>query len=277
MIDSDLPFAQLAAGVGIGAPASGGWQPLATCPLLVLVGVTGVGKSTTLAALDASGFTYHLLPDRRELTDRLILPAVQAHAGEPVAPVKDRKLRFAYTRTYRELHPGGMAYALTQLWIEPAGIPTQLLFDGLRGADEVTHAASLLPAARFVVLQAPDVVRVARLMGRGDPFDQIGGAALENPRLDHLQHFADIGVPEAETLFTHLEEQALLEMVRTGTVTAEALRAALAIVGEERRNYDPAAAAAALEQAAPARTLVVDTLRFAPKQVAAQITDFCSL
>ena len=119
---------------------------LADCPLLVLVGVTGVGKSTPLAALTASGFAYHLLPDRRELTDRLIIPSVQAHDGEPLAPVKDRKLRFEYTRTYRELITRA---AWHMRWRSSASIPRRspapLLFDGLRGANEVTHAASLLP------------------------------------------------------------------------------------------------------------------------------------
>lgn len=276
MAESTLPFVELAPGVSVGSPSPAGWRPLAACPLLVLVGVTGVGKSTTLAALTASGFAYHLLPDRRELTDRLIIPAVQVLNGEPVAPVKDRKLRFAYTRTYRELNPGGMAHALAQLCIDPAALSDRLLFDGLRGADEVTHAASLLPAAHFVVLQAPDVVRVSRLMGRGDPFDQIGGAATENPRLDHVQHFADVGVPEAQALFTHIEEQALLELVRTGAVTADALHGALTIVCEERRNYDPTSTAAALRDIAPTRTLVIDTVCDTPERVAAQILDLYS-
>ena len=277
MTTPSLPFTHLTAGVGIGTPAPNAWALIDVRPLLVMVGVTGVGKSTTLAALDARGFAYHLLPDRRDLTDRLIIPTVQAQAGESIAPVTDRTRRFAYTRAYRESHPGGMAQALAQLWIDPLALPTLLLFDGLRGEDEVTHAAGLLPTARFVVLQAPDVVRVARLMGRGDPFDQIGGAVLEDSRLDPIQTFADVGASQAETLFTRLEEQALLELVRTGSVTAEALRAALTIVGEERRNYDPTAACAALQRAAPTRTLVVDTARHPPKQVATQIMDFCRL
>ena len=130
-------FTQLAPGVGIGAEAPSGWVAVAQRPLLVLVGVTGVGKSTTLAALAEAGLRYHLLPDRRDLTDRLIIPAMQPRAGQPVAPVTDRKLRFEYTRAYREVNPGGMAQALAQLWIEPAVLPELLLFDGLRGENEV--------------------------------------------------------------------------------------------------------------------------------------------
>jgi hypothetical protein len=243
----------------------------------VLVGVTGVGKSTTLEALKAHGFAFHLLPDRRDLTDRVIIAEMQARAGETVAPVKDRKQRFAYTRAYRDLYPGGMAQAMTQLSIDPVTLPGILLFDGLRGDNEVTHAATLLPAAHFVVLEAPDVVRVARLMGRGDPFDQIGGETRENPRLDGIHTFADAGAPDAAGQFSRLEEQALLELVRSGAVTADALRSALAIVLEERRNYDPAAASAALRQVAPARSLVVDTASLPAEAVAARIARFAEV
>jgi hypothetical protein len=269
-----LPFVTLAGGVGIGAPAPRTWAHVADCPLLVVVGVTGVGKSTALDAMRARGFDFHLLPDRRDLTDRLIIPTVQAARGEPRAEIRDRTQRFAYTRAFRDLRPGGMAAALADLWIDFRLLDGPLLFDGLRGANEVRHAASLLPLALFVVLEAPDVSRVSRIMGRGDPFDQIGGEKDEDAALDGLQHFADIGAPEATDVFSHLEEQALLELVRTGAVTAEALRSSLAIVVEERRNYDPAATSAALLEAAPLRTVIVDTVRHGPDYVADRIIRF---
>ncbi len=80
MADSTLPFVELSAGVGIGSPAPADWECVADRPLLVIVGVTGVGKSTALQALQDGGFEYDLLPDRRDLTDRLIIPSVQAVA-----------------------------------------------------------------------------------------------------------------------------------------------------------------------------------------------------
>jgi hypothetical protein len=272
---TELSFTQLAPGVGIGAGAPVGWRMVAERPLLVLVGVTGVGKSTTLAALADANLRYHLLPDRRDLTDRLIIPAMQARAGQPVAPVQDRKLRFEYTRAYRELYPGGMAHALAQLWIDPAALLDLLLFDGLRGESEVRHAACLLPDARFVVLEAPDFVRVTRLMGRGDPFDAVGGLAPNAAA--GLDSFAALGVSEASVLFAAAEERALLNMVTAGRVSAAELRSSLAIVMEERRNYDPQAARAALSQVAPERTLVVNTAQHPPVVVADQICRFAGV
>jgi hypothetical protein len=274
MTDSTLPFVELSAGVGVGSPVPAGWECVADRPLLVIVGVTGVGKSTALQAMQDAGFDYHLLPDRRDLTDRLIIPSVQALRGEPLAPVRDRKQRFEYTRSFREQQAGGMAYALSQLWIDPEKLDGALLFDGLRGANEVEHAALLLPLALFVVLEAPDIARVSRLMARGDPFDQIGGEGVENTNLDQVQHFADVGAPQAADYFSHLEEQALLELVRTGVASADSLRDSLAIVIEERRNYGPTAASAALLDGAPLRTIIIDTHRYGPEQVADRMIRF---
>ena len=57
---------------------------------------------------------------------------MQVADGVAVAPVSDHGQRFAYTRRYRELYEGGMAHALTQLWVGD-GAPNLLVFDGLRG------------------------------------------------------------------------------------------------------------------------------------------------
>jgi hypothetical protein len=269
----EATFTLLRPDVGYGAPPSTAWQPITARPLLVLAGVTGVGKSTTLAALHTAGLACHLLPDRRDLTDALILPTMLAAAGEAAAPVKDRTQRFALTRAYRQLHPGGISEALATLWIDAAQTPGLLLFDGLRGENEVIHAAQQLPLARFVLLDAPDVVRVIRLMGRHDPFDVIAARAS-----DHTPHtpdrFAALGVADAAALFTASEQHILADLVSTGEVTADELRKALTIVAEERRNYDPAATRTALETHAPARTLVVDTVADAPHTIALRILDF---
>ncbi len=264
-------FVVLQPDVGYGEPPSPAWQPIGARPLLVLVGVTGVGKSTTLAALRRAGLAFHLLPDRRELTDRLIIPAMQVAAGESIAAVRDRAQRFAYTRAYRQQHPGGMGEALSLLWIDAQQTPGLLLFDGLRGENEVTFAAHALPAARFVMLDAPDVVRVIRLMGRQDPFDVI--AARSAHPVHEMQRFVDLDVEGADALFTPQEQHILVDLVSSGEVTADDLRKALAIVVEERRNYDPTATRAALERIAPERTLVVDTVADAPHAVALKILE----
>jgi|UPI000693BC71 hypothetical protein len=268
---SESSFTLLRSDVGYGEPPSVTWRPIATRPLLVLVGVTGVGKSTTLEALRRVGLSFRLLPDRRELTDLLLIPEAQRAAGEPVVPVTDRGQRFAYTRAYRERHPGGMAEALSSLWIDVAQTPGLLLFDGLRGENEVIYAVQALPLAYFVMLDAPDVVRVIRLMGRQDPFDVI--AARSAHPVHELQRFTRLDIEGAEALFTPEEQHILVDLVSMGEVTAEELRKALSIVVEERRNYDPAATRAALEKLAPERSLIVDTVADAPQSVAMKILE----
>lgn len=235
-------------------------------PLLIFVGVTGVGKSTTLTALAKTGHPFHMLPDRRTLTDEIIIPTVQAALGEALLPITDRTRRFAYTRRYRELYPAGMVHALAQLQI-PAPQEIPWAFDGLRGADEVRHAAEQLPKARFVVLDAPDVLRVERLLDRGDRFDQVANQGTPDQAL-----FADL--PGVDDIFDADAQAHLRRLVSDQQVSAAELRAKLAIVVAERQNYDPAAAIATLAQLAAQRTLVIDTSTCTPDQAARRIVDF---
>jgi hypothetical protein len=168
--------------------------------------------------------------------------------------VQDRATRFAYTRRYRQRHPGGMAHALSRLLIDVTLCRDLLLFDGLRGENEVTHAARLMPHARFLLLDAPDLVRICRLLQRQDAFDQV------NVTQAQTDTSASAAVPELEAIFPPTEVATLRAMVETGEVTPDELRAKLKIVAEERRNYSPQAAKAALVAHAPERSLIVDTV-----------------
>jgi hypothetical protein len=198
---------------------------------------------------------------------------MQAADGLPIAPVTDRGQRFAYTRRYRELHEGGMAHALTQLWLNAAA-PNLLVFDGLRGANEVTYAAAALPQARFLMLDAPDLVRLQRLLGRGDAFDHIN---MNAPAKSDALSFADLGLPAASDIFNTDEEATILSWLHKGTVTSDALRAKLQIVIEERRSYDPVATLAALQAHAPQATLYLDTVAHGPAAVAHQTIQWLHL
>ncbi len=261
-------FFAVAPGLGVGEPLPAGWRSITDSPLLVIVGVTGVGKSTMLSRLASFGLRHTLLPDRRALTDALIITTMQRLDNAPVQPVIDRKLRFDYTRRYRELHPGGMAQALADLSIDPAWAGDNLLvFDGLRGENEIEWAAQLVREAHFIMLDAPDVVRVRRLLGRRDAFDQIGTTMGEGQGAG----LAALGVADAGGLFTPAEERSLLALVETGEVDKADLRAKLQIVAEERRSYDPAATRAALLRCAGERALIIDTTRHGV-DVVAQIT-----
>lgn len=266
MTRAPMPFVELAAGLGAGACLPPGWERIAARPLLVLVGVTGVGKSTTLEHLSPAEPACSLLPDRRVLTDALIIPAMQQEAGLPPGPVADRKLRFDLTRRYRQRFPGGMAHALAQLCLDGAQWPGLLVFDGLRGEHEISHAAAALPRACFAMLDAPDAVRVRRLLGRNDAFDRIATGAPPATPLP-----GSMALPEGDGILTAEEQAALLDLVAAGAVGAEEVRAGLRIVAEERKNYSPTETRAALLAHAGGRTLIVDTTIHAPAAVAAQI------
>lgn len=226
-------------------PRPAGVRPIPECPLVVIVGLTGVGKSTLLEGLEIP-----LLPDRRELVDRHVLPLLGA------GPTTDRRARFELTRRYRQRHPGGLAHALAQGATRPTW---PLLFDGLRGEEEIAFAREHLPRARFVVLEARDRIRLKRLLGRGDAFDRIavrpagrGGAARML----------------AERLFG--EEEA--EEVLRWDVPEQELAAKLEIIASERESYRPEGARRAL--AGSPAALFVDTERLDPRGIAAEVRGF---
>jgi hypothetical protein len=171
-----LPFRQVAPGVGGGEPAPAGWRSIAGAgvlglPLVVLVGGSGVGKTTTLAALRRTGRPWTALPDRRLLTGAFVLAAAGLPADLP------RAGRQAAVAAFRQRFPGGMAEILARLHIDPARLAGPLVFDGLRGVAEVAHATTALPCAFFALLEAPRELRARRLLGRDDPHDRPPGAA----------------------------------------------------------------------------------------------------
>ncbi|MGC8875998.1 hypothetical protein [Thermus sp.] len=187
-----------------------GLVPLREAPLLVLVGLTGVGKSTLAEAL---GFPR--LPDRRELVDRYVLPR---YGASPPIP---REERFRLTRRFREEFPGGVAEVLARGYAPRRPL---LLFDGLRGEAEVAYALEHLPKARFVLLHAREGTRLKRLLARQDAFDRARVGPEEEARLKALAQ----GV---------LAEEELLEALALAPL--EEVLAKLKIVAEEKKNYDP--------------------------------------
>lgn len=243
---------------GLSANKPAGWVPLSETNCLILVGVTGVGKSTTVDALAQAGLSFSLLPNRRTITDHFMIQFLQEQAGEPIAPVTDRAARFDYTRRYREQFAGGMGHTIASLTIDPQEITTDwLIFDGLRGQNEVQHAADVLPNARFLVLEAPDTVRVQRLLGRNDAFDKISGLDTGDTDLTQFKRlFGDDGVRQLEAL------------VDSGKVELDTLMSKIAIVQKERENYDPFMTKMALRHDAPERTICVDTSELSAAQAA---------
>ena len=69
-----------------------GRRSLGEHTLLMLVALTGTGKSTTLDILRArlGGNGTSVIPSRRELADWIAIPTAQALAGEPIEPIRDR-------------------------------------------------------------------------------------------------------------------------------------------------------------------------------------------
>ena len=233
--------------------------------LIFLLGLTGVGKSTAVNALQTGGVPLTLLPNRRTLTDELIIPKMQRAAGQPVKRVSDRLARFEITRRYRKTYPGGMVYALVQyLEAHPYDDRETLLFDNLRGLDEAQAAAQTFPGARFILLDAPLMVRLLRLVGRRDSFDRVVATRLENTT------FAEqlLTLNGLETVFDPYE---LARLEARGVPETGLLNAVRIILGEAE-HYDMDAAADYLRETQTTESfLFLDTAGLSPDAVQAQI------
>ncbi|MBO3461659.1 AAA family ATPase [Aetokthonos hydrillicola Thurmond2011] len=272
----ELTCVEMVPGIGIGFSASQGWLPLRDHPLLILVGLTGVGKSTVTSCLSREGLDFYLLPNRRTLTDRFIIPTIikmeQAQEAYPFC----RVARFYYTSRYKQLFPAGMVHVLSQLQFHSLEVRFPLIFDGLRGEDEISYATKILPKAQFVLLEAPEYVRLQRLLVRNDSFDRVTKSmqAGHDIKVNLTNSFADLGVPEASNIFSSEQTAEIFAEVRQGVYSVSALRDRLMILVEEGRSYNPSATRTALQKLAPERTLVIDTTTHSPEQIAQKIMQF---
>ncbi len=163
--------------------AEAGFRPLTEYPVCMVVGLTGTGKSTTLAQLEALRQAGELayvadIPSRRELADWLVIPTAQILSGKAVSPVKGREARFGYTRIFAEAIPGGLAAAFSWLHYR-AEQPLPLVSEGVRGPGEIRYVLDNIPAWRVFELWVPPLVRLQRLSGRNDAFDQVAHAQAD--------------------------------------------------------------------------------------------------
>lgn len=276
LTQKDTAFQPLSLGVGFGSSVPQGWFSLLTQPLLIIVGLTGVGKSTVISNLMEERLDLTLLPNRRILTDEIIIP--QMAENKQNLSYFCRVQRFNYTRQYRQFFSGGMAHVLSQIWINPQQLQTQLIFDGLRGKDEVDYAVKAFPEAKFIVLDAPNKVRLQRILKRNDAFDSVNtinsNSQNQSVDLDKLNSFKALGISEASSVFNSAEEQEILSWVRQGSVTLKELEQKLKIVVQEQQNYDSLSTRSTLKKQASERTLVVDTTVYNPQQAASQILSY---
>ena len=181
------------------------FHPLGEHPMLMLVALTGTGKSTALDIVRerTGGRGLGIIPTRREIADWIAIPLAQALADEPLVPVPDRVQRFALTRRFAAHVPGGMAAAFSWLRIAD-GQRALILSEGIRGPDELAFALRNFPRWRIVELALPPLTRLRRLSGRADDFDQAADSAdlgfLPGDLQDEAQALVEAGAIKAKAL-----------------------------------------------------------------------------
>ena len=123
-------------------------------------------------------------------------------------------------------------------------------------------ASKYLPNAQFLLLDAPDSVRVQRLLKRNDEFDQINAVQVDSAELGDVSGFLN----DEEKLW-------LLDRVKRGEITLDELKGKLEIVRKERENYSPARTKMALFHDARDRTIYIDTTIKSANEAAAETID----
>ena len=153
-----------------------GYDRLSHLPVLMLVALTGTGKTTALNALSTryeDKYDGNRLPSRRHLADFIIIPTAQALAGETIQPITDREQRFHYTRLFSNQVEGGMASIYASLCCRESTVP--LISEGIRGHQEIKYALSYCPSWQVMELSLNPVTRLQRLSSREDRFDEAVG------------------------------------------------------------------------------------------------------
>lgn len=261
-----------------GVPRAEAEQPgnaIADRPMLIMVGLTGSGKTTTVGRLTDLLSVAAVLPDRRELTDAIIIPTITGSRD----PVHDRRARFEATAAFRDRHPGGMAEILAGLRCHvplPEGL---LVFDGLRGTAEITCAVEHLPRADFAAMRVGPATRLLRLCGRADSFDRMALGDLSTDRLSvsgdgRMEIRAILTERGLASLAPEEEVERLVDRLSAGRVPLDIVARNAAIVAEESRYYDLDDTLAALDQLARDRTIVVDAENKSPEAVAKTIARY---
>ncbi|MDX2271934.1 MAG: hypothetical protein NW237_08275 [Cyanobacteriota bacterium] len=260
---------------GYGYPPDSGWRRVANHrSLIILVGTTAVGKGTVITLtrqqLEQHNQKTLLLPNRRQLTDKIILMD---------KPITCRLQRMKLTQQFRERVAGGMASILDHLWIQVSNTdPSILIFDGLRGESEVSYAIAALPNARFVLLEAPAVTRLQRLLKRQDQFDMVTTIPETEQDTDLFpESFDQLNVGAVDHLFSSFEQKQLLKWAQDESILKSNLVSKIQILLEESQNYNTETTKQTLLDLASSRTLVVDTSQVSSVEASNLIGQFIQL
>lgn len=213
--------------------------------IVFIVGLTAVGKTTTIKALKNT--SYKLLPNRRKLTDLIIIPEIQKDLGQKPIVIQDRVERFAITAKYRQKYPEGIVHALAQYLQKQAA--ADYFFDNIRGQNEL-EAASKFNNSYFVFLDAPFKIRLERLIGRNDSFDSIASNQQNKDLLIELNE-----IPNAKNIFNLEQIAKLAKSPQEYTKIISAVK----IISTENANYDSEKAREYLFSLDKKRYIYIDT------------------
>lgn len=135
-------------------------------PCVLIYGGVGVGKTTLVQALQECMNAQVL--DRRAIVTEHIIPLYEKHIGRKI---ETRKERVDATQWYLAQGNPGLGKLIHQIVTQD---PEQrFVGDVLRDKEELDYVLEHMKNVFVIALDAPAEVRVQRVLGREDPFDQL--------------------------------------------------------------------------------------------------------
>lgn len=144
---------------------------------LVLVGGTGVGKTTLINNLQEKlNFNFEIV-DRRSLVDQYVIPDYKRYlnARHVEYDEKSREFRFDSTAWYAKKGNSGLAKLVQNSIKNLKNSNKVIIVDNLRGELEINYALKNIPEAFFIAMDASSEVRIKRIIGRTEEFDKLSG------------------------------------------------------------------------------------------------------
>lgn len=230
-------------------------KKISSLPLYILIGLTCTGKSTLILNLTKDSQHFKVMPNRRDITSKCIIEPLQFFLGKPVGDLQ-RIDRYSYVGKFREYYYGGMAYVLDNIYLKNIN-PSCLIFDGLRGENEVKYAVEKFPKAHFIALITSDFNRLIRLIFRDDPHDRTNKPYYQVP-LKKIKKLSDIDQLFSILDFSDDEKNEIIKLLEATQNAFYKISNLLKILAKDKQLNNPDSSIAFLKKYAFEKSYIYD-------------------
>lgn len=259
----DFHSEKLTENVAFGSPIPSGFKPLVEFPLVFFVSLTGTGATSTIEIIENSYKDLLVLPTRKYLNNKFIIPWTLSKIQKNETSVENRKLRFEYSKFFRKYNPDGIVGLLKNFSINTESSNIKfVLFDSLRHVKEIVHTNKKFNKPLYVLFKTNRIDRVKRISNKNYKYADIG-------KTDSYQDIFHI--PGWNTTFTKNEMDKINQLILDKELSIENANNAIQIIIKEHQEYDQDKLAMKLFDIAHDTTLIIDGSLLTPQERAIEI------